>query len=192
MHHPRIPYRAGWAMPAANKKPTANQAASNVIDLFFDHLKAGALAKARSQIDQNRRLTIAEGLDGWTALFYAIHYDAPQAAQDFALLGCDVNHTDDNGVTPLILAAIEGSLGCVEILLRFDFIDIDTQCETGATALSNAMELGHNHIARALMQRGASILLGESGKTPVELARTSTLIQRDLQALVAMRYRQMN
>lgn len=192
MQHPALPYRAGWPVPAADKKKADAAQQGNPIERFFDHLGAGDMDQARAQMSENRRLAIAEGADGWTALFFAVRWDEAQAAEHFALLGCDVNHADDNGMTPLILAAMAGSLGCVETLLRFDGIDINAQCVTGATALSTALELGCNSIARVLMKHGASILIGEEGKTPLDLAFHGDHVPRDLGAVITQRYRTLN
>lgn len=46
MHHPRIPLRAGWAIPAASKKRQDETTVQNAVDLFFKHLHAGAFEQA--------------------------------------------------------------------------------------------------------------------------------------------------
>lgn len=144
---------------------------------------------ARQALVLDRRLTLAEGMDGWNAVMFAVHHDDAEAITDFVLLGCDLNHADDRGITPLMLAVIKGHAGCVDALLRFDYVDINAQAHTGMTAFTLALEIGYSHIARMLWNYGASVVLGAEGKTPWELVHQVKSVHRDLLQAVQSRYR---
>ncbi len=84
---------------------------------------------------------------------------------------CDVNTKDGKGWTALMLAATEGHIDTVQILLGKD-ADIDaTNYESGCTALMLAAWHGHTAIVQALLNKGAKVnMKSDSGKTALMAA----------------------
>jgi ankyrin repeat protein len=85
--------------------------------------------------------------------------------------GADIETTDENGNTPLMLASKIGNLRMVRIIMAHS-PDIDTRNKMSETALMIAAEHGQTEIVAILMQNGASIFAqNQSGFTPAELAK---------------------
>lgn len=193
MNVPAIPYRSGVYIPPAAKPGRLNASNQNArIENFFAMLETGQFEEAERHLAQDRRLAIAEGVDGWTAPFYAIRFDSARALQAFACLGCDINHADDEGRSPLMMAATKGAFGCVATLLQFDYLDMNVQSIDGRTALTSALELGHCHIAHALLQKRASVIIGTDARTPIDLARNCNHLPWDIRLIIEQRYRQLH
>ncbi|XP_022101617.1 serine/threonine-protein phosphatase 6 regulatory ankyrin repeat subunit C-like [Acanthaster planci] len=98
------------------------------------------------------------------------------------------NLPDQNGDTPLNLAAARGELGCLELLVRSltkDGIPVDYRNKQGCTALLLATKGGHYRCAQVLLQQGRSSVNSRDNEcfmNPTEWARHSQkLLERDLQ-----------
>ena len=66
--------------------------------------------------------------------------------------GVDINHSDDQGRTPLFLASENGHTTVVRKLLDFRQIDVNkARTDYGATALFAASQFGHEDIVRLLL-----------------------------------------
>jgi ankyrin repeat protein len=74
----------------------------------------------------------------------------------------DVNYKDrDFGQTPLLKAAWFGEEGMVRMLLEKDGVDIDAVDKDGETAISRAIEQGHEKVAKLLLEhKRAKVLNG--------------------------------
>ncbi len=69
--------------------------------------------------------------------------------------GVDVNRRSGHGQTPLIVAAMEGQLAAVQVLLAADGIDVDaTGYPFEYTALYHAAKKGHDVVVQTLLDTG--------------------------------------
>jgi hypothetical protein len=73
--------------------------------------------------------------------------------KDLISAGADVNVKDDNGKTPLILAANQGQGECVYPLIAAN-ADLNAQDQAGQTALMVAAGLDRTRIIEALKAAG--------------------------------------
>ena len=65
--------------------------------------------------------------------------------------GADVNITDNSDSTPLLLAAEEGHIECVQLLLSAPGIDVNMANQYGKTPLFRAAEIGYTECVRLLL-----------------------------------------
>ncbi|KAI8650189.1 hypothetical protein LRP88_14723 [Fusarium phalaenopsidis] len=68
----------------------------------------------------------------------------------------DLEHRDETGRTPLVLAASEGHVELVKLLLEKD-VEVDPKDEEGRTPLSYAAENGHMEVVTLLLDNGADL-----------------------------------
>ena len=94
--------------------------------------------------------------DGATALHWAAHWDALEAADLLIRAGADVNAANDLGVTPLWLACSNGNAGMVETLLASGASPNATR-STGETALMTCARPGSLGAVTALLAHGANV-----------------------------------
>jgi len=89
--------------------------------------------------------------------------------------GADVDALDRHGQSALMLAALGGHLGAVQLLIRAGAA-LDTTAKYRLSALMLAVLRGHEPVARALAAAGADLRLtgsgapGFAGKTAAQLA----------------------
>lgn len=102
------------------------------------------------RIDVNRA-----GLDGTTALHWAVEQDDQEIAQLLVRAGADVRATNRYGVTPLYAACLNGSRSMIELLLEGG-ADPNTAV-AGETALMTAARTGNLDALNALVARGADV-----------------------------------
>ncbi len=93
--------------------------------------------------------------DGTSALHWASYHDNVQAALDLIDKGIDVNSSTDLGVTPLWLAAENGSLAMVDALLEKG-ANPNLNLLSGETLVMTAAHSGNSGIVRAMLAAGAS------------------------------------
>lgn len=94
--------------------------------------------------------------DGMTALHWAAHLDALEAARLLLRAGADVNAANAFGVTPLRLAATNGSAAMLEVLLAAG-ADPDAAIGDGETALMTVARTGNVDAMRVLLEHGADV-----------------------------------
>eukprot|EP00752_Nemacystus_decipiens_P006179 g5576.t1 len=104
----------------------------------------------------------------YTALHAAAHLGNGEAVQAFLRNGAEVNSVDQDGHTPLFLAARNGHLPVVRVLLDADAdLTVRDACH-GFTPLLAAAKGGHAGVVLALLERGAEKDVGDkAGATPV-------------------------
>jgi len=84
--------------------------------------------------------------------------------------GTDVNAKDDDGVTPLLVAAVSGRKEIIELLIR-EGADVNAKVN-GVTPLHQAAFRSHKEIAELLIANGADLNavdnVGKFGRTPLD------------------------
>ena len=81
--------------------------------------------------------------------------------------GADVNGTDREGLTPLILAVIRGHEECVRILLR-EGAGVNGFADDGASALFHGANTGNFRCLKILLEAGANVNMSDSSnRTPL-------------------------
>ena len=70
----------------------------------------------------------------------------------------DPNSENLLGMTPLMLAAINGHDEVIEVLIEYG-ADVDAQSESGVTALTTSSGRGHTETVRVLLENGANVNL---------------------------------
>uniref|UniRef100_A0A1J3FFZ5 Potassium channel n=1 Tax=Noccaea caerulescens TaxID=107243 RepID=A0A1J3FFZ5_NOCCA len=91
--------------------------------------------------------------------------------------GLDPNESDNNGRTPLHIAAAKGSLNCVLLLLDYH-ADPNCRDTEGNVPLWEAMVEGHENVVKVLLEHGATIDAGDVGHfacTAAEQSNTKLL-----------------
>ena len=82
----------------------------------------------------------------------------------------DVNHQDNEGMTPLLVAAFEGRRAACELLLEAD-ADVDQADHSGRTPLLAAASMGHSRIVELLLFWGCYVdSIDAEGRTVLSVA----------------------
>ncbi|KAJ1170448.1 hypothetical protein NDU88_002325 [Pleurodeles waltl] len=86
------------------------------------------------------------------------------------LQGCDVNAVNAFNETLLHVAAANGHVAAIELLIRKG-AKVDAKDKNGRTPLHRAAEMGHADAVRVLLQAGANLYaLDKEGQSPLHLA----------------------
>ena len=100
----------------------------------------------------------------------AIEKGNSQAVKQHLAAGTKVDVKNDDGWTPLQLAAGEGQKEIAELLIEKN-ADVNAMTEDGLTALFAAILGAHNEIAELLIEKGADVnARGFLGMTPLNMA----------------------
>jgi ankyrin repeat protein len=94
--------------------------------------------------------------DGSTALHWTAHWDDVDTADLIIRAGASVDAADDYGVTPLLLAAENGSARMVDVLLKAG-ANPNLALPTGETALMTAARTGRVDVLKSLIGRGVDV-----------------------------------
>jgi ankyrin repeat protein len=94
--------------------------------------------------------------DGMTALHWAAHYDALDAAKLLIAAGANARATNRYGVTPLALACTNGDPAVIELLIEAG-VDANSALPGGETALMTASRTGRLEAVAALIAHGADV-----------------------------------
>jgi ankyrin repeat protein len=94
--------------------------------------------------------------DGATALAWAAHWDDAATADVLIAAGADPNAANQLGITPLMLASVNGSSAMVDKLLRAG-ADASQSRTTGETAVLLAARVGSTAVLKELAAYGADV-----------------------------------
>jgi ankyrin len=131
---------------AAQNKPRLAEAAER-----GDLLRVRALLQEAAKDEVN-----APGVDGTTAMHWAVRSDQREIAKLLVRAGADATARDRYGVSPLYLAAVNGSAEMIRLLLDAG-ADPNDVAPTGETALMTASRTGDLAAMRMLLGRGARV-----------------------------------
>jgi ankyrin repeat protein len=84
-----------------------------------------------------------------------------------------VNAQDEEGMTPLMHAVLQGNIEMIQLLLKSIELKINLQDNQGNTALHHALITGKNisTIIPSLLARGADVTIADvEGNVPLEVA----------------------
>ncbi|CAJ0567765.1 unnamed protein product, partial [Mesorhabditis spiculigera] len=110
-------------------------------------------------------------LMGWTPLMWAVYKNQPQILEFLLSHRAHVNLIDEeDGLTPLIVAAGRGFTDCVRILIGHD-AQVNACDKFGSTALIWAARKGHLPVVQILLNAGAEVdAVGMYSSTALMLA----------------------
>jgi uncharacterized protein len=94
--------------------------------------------------------------DGTTALHWAVRHDDLAGAEALIKAGADVNAANRYGVTPIAIAAMNGSAAMIRKLLDAG-VDPNSANAGGETALMTAARTGKLDAVKLLLDRGANV-----------------------------------
>jgi len=77
--------------------------------------------------------------------------------------GADPDARDEDGRTPLYIAAANGSVEVARLLLKHG-ADVNARAIDGSTPLHLAVAFGHLDVAELLLERGADVNAGNRGR----------------------------
>ncbi|KAF9773853.1 hypothetical protein IL306_008223 [Fusarium sp. DS 682] len=122
-----------------------------------------------SQVEENLKTLVNDIWEGTTAIHYAAAQ--PGAALEVLLPFADnVDLPDNDGSTPLILAAVRGHFRSVQALLKAG-ATVDAVDPWNQTALFTAVDVGSVDVVRTLLEHGADPNIpSTNGHSPLALA----------------------
>src|SRR5438034_116131 len=88
---------------------------------------------------------------GSSALLWAAERGQGKAARKLLEEEANIEAANDDGFTPLILAAANGHEEVVKLLLADDFVNPDSKCIDGWTPLLSAAARGHDAVVKLLL-----------------------------------------
>ena len=150
---PHVP--VSWAIPFLRplrpRTATGPPAAEHEARLA-DAAARGDLAAVRDLLDEAPKTDVnAAGVDGTTALHWAVRSDNQDMAKLLVRAGADATAKDRYGITPLYLAAVNGSAEMIRLLLDAG-ADPNSVAPTGETALMTATRTGDPSAMRMLLE----------------------------------------
>lgn len=102
---------------------------------------------------------------------YAALHGRAKVVRQFIDLGADPNGTENDGVSPLMLAAESGDMETLRVLLAAG-ADVQAADATGETALMVATAAGHLGAVEVLVEAGASCqAVDRAGECAADIAR---------------------
>ncbi|MEP7309049.1 MAG: ankyrin repeat domain-containing protein [Acidobacteriota bacterium] len=137
-----------------------------------DTLLADAVMRGDKEVlralPRDRKALDAPQPDGTTALHWAVRRDDLTAAELLIKAGADVTVTNRYGITPIGLAAGNGSAAMIRALLDAG-VDPNTATPDGETALMTAARTGRVDAATVLLDRGAKVNAKDTARAQTAL-----------------------
>lgn len=133
------------------------------------------------QLSNDDNLTVPLNLDSTMQLLFMACQGDVAGVQDLLKQGVDVNSIDLDGRTALHIAACEGHLHVVNILLTRRDANIDARDRWGSTACADAKYYGNMEIYNILKARGAK--LPKIRKTPMSVSNPRQVPEYELNPL---------
>ncbi len=126
-------------------------------------------------LDRGAHTDIPSNKAGWTPLFHTVArmQDEPikKHLKLLMQLGSDVNYTDKNGRTPLMVAASMGRKSAVDTLIN-NYAEIDRLDSYGWSALMLAVYYNHIEVARFMCECGCDVnLTSPQGMSAMRIAK---------------------
>jgi ankyrin repeat protein len=142
-------------------------------------------------LSKQRALVNATEVDGSTALHWAARLDRVELVQALIRAGAQVNVKNRYAVTPLSLAAVNGSAAVVDALLKAG-ADANTVGTDGETVLMLAARTGKPEPMRLLLDRSADVNARETWHGETALMWAAAEDHADAVSLLASRGADLN
>ncbi len=134
------------------------------------HVQEPAAQELTPQLAQEELLRLGITSDKYnTALLSAADDGELQKIRLLITAGADVNTTNDDGNTPLTLAAWRGHTECVKLLLAAPGIDVNLADQYGGSPLCLAAENGHTECVKLLLAAPGIDVIADQYCTPLYL-----------------------
>jgi ankyrin repeat protein len=137
-------------------------------DPLVEAAAAGDMATVRRLVRQGHDVNAA-GLDGATALHWAVRAEDDEAVAMLVAAGARVSTANALGITPVYVAAAQGSVAIVRRLLDAG-ASVEATDPTGDTLLMATVRAGALEAATLLLDRGAAV-----NATEPELGHTALM-----------------
>lgn len=143
-------------------------------NVFIDACKMGDEAQVLSMLGEEPELAEIKDKHGVSALFHAVANGHNKIAEAILRISNQPNDIEpEKGFTPLLIAATNGHIALVRILLQSG-ADPNIQNIDGITPLHNAVFEEQVDIAKLLLEAGADPLIPDRiGNTAIDLASQS-------------------
>lgn len=165
----------GFASPVGRMSLLVYAVFTEALDLMLIILQSG-------RCDVNHLCSEDSSISRQPALHTAVLEGFTEIARELLKSGhADVNlSSDDLHETPLMLAAIVPSIGCLRLLLREEACDVNKKNKNGETALMLAVRYGNLHSVRVLLNsnrvdpnivEGGTDDDGDGGRRAIDMVR---------------------
>ena len=144
---------AGGILLSASLAMAAPPAPADIA--LVEAARSGDSATVRTLVAKRADVN-ATGVDGTTALHWAVHHDNAELVELLIRNGAGVKRENRYGVQPLWLAAVNGSPKVLALLLRAG-ADPNTAMNGGETVAMTAARAGNPDAVRALAEAGADL-----------------------------------
>lgn len=178
LHHAasKAPDGKSACLKALLEAPGLDINATNKVGFTPLHFAMGAGMEecSRELLRANAKPDIAEPGEGNTCIHLAVINDQPKCLQ--AAVDCNTCTTKKNKgtMTPLHVAAAQGRLACVEVLVTSQDAKLDEPSDFQNTPLHEAAIAGHREVAEALLKANADRhATNGDRKTPGQVAAAS-------------------
>ena len=144
------------------------------VDIFIKAVRFGDESQVISMLQREPDLAYIKDAKGISALFHAVANGYTRIAKQILRITKQANDVDpEKGFTPLLIAATNGHIGLVKLLLEYG-ANPNMRNFDGVTALHNAIFGEQVDILKLLLQHDAALNIRDRvGNTPMDLAKRS-------------------